>query len=366
MGGQEIAFSFTEAQVRARQGRALIHVSLDAADTAAGIVYWALSEAGLDGKLGIAMAYVTAYAAVAQCEADTLRPLGDGHITEGLVGLAGCLTSHSGTTAKLAARALAKQFPRTDRRQLDDIAAKAGRALKYVELAGIGFKVATWLTDRKLIAAAFEAHAFAVVPRLAGPWGPNQQGYGKAHPSVIFNGGDPTGMIRNIRWKDWGAQQATGTGQAEYVWPGTSVADNGFSPAAVVAYRLGTCHGRPTYNAIQWYFPQYGERFDPSEPTYNLCTGEAPDHPYVPLPRCPDSPLHASLGIAIEVQAHNIDCDEVARLIAVAPVDAYLQNGGRFEQAGFRCGTQGFGDLGIALFDCSDGVRELLYKVDER
>jgi hypothetical protein len=165
MGGQEIAFSFTRDQVEQRQGGALIHVSPDAPDAAAGLVFWAIQNAGERGMLGSAGAYLTAYAAIGQCEAGVLRPFERGDWAEGLSGLVGCLTSNRDTTTKLVSRALVKQFPDKDPRELGQLAAKLGSGLRYVAIAGAGFKVATWFTDRRLPAAAFEAHAF-VVPTL--------------------------------------------------------------------------------------------------------------------------------------------------------------------------------------------------------
>jgi hypothetical protein len=41
----------------------------------------------------------------------------------------------------------------------------------------------------------------------------------------------------------------------------------------VVAFDLGLCEGRLVYRAIQWYFPTYGEAFDPNF-FINICTGD--------------------------------------------------------------------------------------------
>jgi hypothetical protein len=38
-------------------------------------------------------------------------------------------------------------------------------------------------------------------------------GWGAAHPSEIFNGGDPSGLVTHIRWSSWGGQTATGRGK---------------------------------------------------------------------------------------------------------------------------------------------------------
>jgi len=111
-----------------------------------------------------------------------------------------------------------------------------------------------------------------VVAILAGPWATGQQGYGHAKPSTIFNGGDPTGLVRHIHWASWGATKATGTGVAEYVGPHQDVAHGKDESARIVAFHLGVCHGRMAYNAIDWYFPQHRQHFSPT--TYiDPCTG---------------------------------------------------------------------------------------------
>jgi hypothetical protein len=109
------------------------------------------------------------------------------------------------------------------------------------------------------------------VPLLGAEWGPNQKGYGQPHPTTIFNGGDPTGLVTHIRWQSWGAQTAVGEGTGWYA-PGT-VADGHKASARVVAFSLGTCNGYRTYTAIEWYFPQYGESFNPRS-YINVCTGQ--------------------------------------------------------------------------------------------
>jgi hypothetical protein len=37
-------------------------------------------------------------------------------------------------------------------------------------------------------------------------------GWGSAHPSVIFNGGDPSGRAWNLQWIDWGTAVARARG----------------------------------------------------------------------------------------------------------------------------------------------------------
>jgi hypothetical protein len=65
---------------------------------------------------------------------------------------------------------------------------------------------------------------------------------------------------------------------SDYVGPSQSVATGTEEPATVVAFRRGTCHGQLMYQAVEWYFPQHGQRFDPHR-YENICTGA-----YAPAP----------------------------------------------------------------------------------
>ncbi|HEY9242717.1 MAG TPA: hypothetical protein VIP48_12080 [Streptosporangiaceae bacterium] len=98
------------------------------------------------------------------------------------------------------------------------------------------------------------------------------QGFGLVEPAKIFNGGDPTGLVRHITWQSWGARKAIGQGLAEYVGPNQSVATGTQQPATVVAFHLGTCDGKLMYQAVEWYFPGEHQSFSPSH-YENICTG---------------------------------------------------------------------------------------------
>jgi hypothetical protein len=77
-------------------------------------------------------------------------------------------------------------------------------------------------------------------------------------------------------WSSWGGTQATAAGTAEYVGPNQSVAQGTEQTATVVAFNLGTCDGKLMYQAVEWYFPQHGQAFNPAM-YENVCTGS-----YVP------------------------------------------------------------------------------------
>jgi hypothetical protein len=116
------------------------------------------------------------------------------------------------------------------------------------------------------------AHA-DILPTLGKIWSEDQQGYGQVKPTTVSNGGDPTGVVTDVTWSSWGGNTATGTGASTYLSANaSSMADAIQAKATIVAFDLGTCDGKLMYQAIEWYFPEYGESFDPS--TYiNICTG---------------------------------------------------------------------------------------------
>jgi hypothetical protein len=111
------------------------------------------------------------------------------------------------------------------------------------------------------------------VPVLAGPWSTYQEGYGHARPKRIFNGGDGSGLLQEVRWTTWGHAKAIGEGIGLYVAPRQSNAEGTRERARVVAFQLGYCHGKHAYEAIEWYFPQHGQRFNPNQ-YIEACTGE--------------------------------------------------------------------------------------------
>lgn len=118
----------------------------------------------------------------------------------------------------------------------------------------------------------------ATVPVLGRPWAPYQHGYGEARPAGIDNGGDPTGVVTGITWQSWGGATATGSGTSTYVPPGQPVAAGRQEMATVVAFHLGTCRGTLMYQAVEWFFPQEGDRFNPSVYT-DICSGTYAGNP---------------------------------------------------------------------------------------
>jgi hypothetical protein len=78
------------------------------------------------------------------------------------------------------------------------------------------------------------------------------QGFGSVKPRTVYLGGDPTGDVTAIRWRQWGLGHAVGFGRG---WcPGRSVASGHPCSVALHAYGLGTCHGRLAYRTLAFYF----------------------------------------------------------------------------------------------------------------
>jgi hypothetical protein len=116
------------------------------------------------------------------------------------------------------------------------------------------------------------------VPTLGQPAGlfAHGQGFGQVKPATVDNGGDPTGLVTAISWHSWGGSSATGTGTSDYVGPNQTVATGTQQPVTIVAFDLGDCGGRLMYRAVEWYFPQHRQSFNPRQ-YEDVCTGS-----YVP------------------------------------------------------------------------------------
>jgi hypothetical protein len=68
-------------------------------------------------------------------------------------------------------------------------------------------------------------------------------GWGTPHPSVIYNGGVPSGKAWNLRWSSWGSASSTAHG---LTWLYRPLGGYYGKPGAIEfrAYRLGRCEVR--------------------------------------------------------------------------------------------------------------------------
>jgi hypothetical protein len=119
--------------------------------------------------------------------------------------------------------------------------AVTGLALVLVALCALGAASAASAASPTLGAKAFAA-----------PYG---KGFGTAEPAEIFNGGDPSGSVREIKWSGWGDPSAIGYGLNPIFKP-----HGGYyrKPARVElrATDLGKCGGRAAYTRLEIRAPK--------------------------------------------------------------------------------------------------------------
>src|SRR5689334_19397226 len=90
------------------------------------------------------------------------------------------------------------------------------------------------------------------------------RGFGTVRPTIIDNGGDPTGLLLDVTWFSWGGPTAMGTGTGFYQPPNATVSQAFKVRAEVEAFDLGTCNGKPAYLHVQWWYPSKGQTFHPT------------------------------------------------------------------------------------------------------
>ena len=87
---------------------------------------------------------------------------------------------------------------------------------------------------------------------FAAPYG---EGWGTAEPSEIFNGGDPSGSVRDIKWSGWGNPTAIGYGLNPIFKP-----HGGYyrKPARIElrATALGKCGKQAAYTKLEVRIPK--------------------------------------------------------------------------------------------------------------
>jgi hypothetical protein len=84
---------------------------------------------------------------------------------------------------------------------------------------------------------------------------PYGAGFGHPEPEVIFNGGDPSGEVSKIHWRNWGDPSAIGTGQTPIFKPGGGY----FRKRARVelrATKLGECGAKVAYTRLEIRAPK--------------------------------------------------------------------------------------------------------------
>jgi len=83
---------------------------------------------------------------------------------------------------------------------------------------------------------------------------PGGLGWGRAEPERLFNGGDPSGDIAAIHWRDWGGDEAIGFGQTSVFKPSGGYYPN---PAKIElrAHGIGRCGLQRAYTKLSVRIP---------------------------------------------------------------------------------------------------------------
>lgn len=101
----------------------------------------------------------------------------------------------------------------------------------------------------------------------------NEAGFGAVKPRHVFLGGDPTGNVTSVSWRNWGSQRSMGFGTG---WcPGRSVASGHPCPVSLHAYALGSCHRRRAYTEMSFYFKPRPNSHWRLGSKWNICRGTA-------------------------------------------------------------------------------------------
>jgi hypothetical protein len=162
------------------------------------------------------------------------------------------------------------------KRNLDADGDRAGGAMRNrwrnLAVAGALVLAGSFMTSGPAVALTAPVHHEPTLGVRTGLFA-HGSGFGQVAPTEVFNGGDPTGLVTSIIWHGWGGPQATGIGRGLYVAPGQAVAQGTIESVRIVAFDLGTCNGRYMYAAVEWYFPQHKQAFDPGQ-FEDVCTGE--------------------------------------------------------------------------------------------
>lgn len=141
-----------------------------------------------------------------------------------------------------------------------------GKVLKVASIAGLARDVWAQIPDAfaqvgadrpgdvELALRGKPSPAVLGVADLMGPYG---EGWGTARPSIISNGGVPSGVASDITWSDWGSPDAFGEGLTSLYLP-----EGGYysEPGQIQlrASELGTCYegGPPTYRRLLARVPE--------------------------------------------------------------------------------------------------------------
>ncbi len=125
--------------------------------------------------------------------------------------------------------------------------------LRWVAVVALIVGLATTATASAAAGVVIGAKAFAPVGK----------GWGTMKPRELFNGGDPSGLITQIHWTQWGGSVAVGTGRNPIFKPGGGYYAQQV-PIKLRASAIGNCAGRSAYTKLSVREPSRpGGKFGP-------------------------------------------------------------------------------------------------------
>jgi hypothetical protein len=175
---------------------------------------------------------------------------------------------------------------------------------------------------------------------------PDVLGFGSVRPpEVSLSEAGDTGRVGSIKWTSWGGIRATGTGLADWVWPGWCEAcGSDIIKATVVAWDLHSCGGHAAYEDFEWFFPSRGQSFTNYRRLPDLCSGSIGE---VKVPfksgTCASLP---DVGVS-SISAFATSCTVARSFLNNSAFKHYLGENARFELHGWWCGSE----LGAQLGD---------------
>lgn len=180
---------------------------------------------------------------------------------------------------------------------------------------------------------------------------PNGSGFGTPHPSSIFNGGVPSGLVTHISWHAWGSKVATGTGRTSIYKPqGGYYAKSG--KVSLRAENIGQCSGQsaPAYTVLlvrepPWPGGPLGSWFKWSG-TKTICDYNEQDpryeYPKRPPGDCGQLGKDYKPADLFDIRAYRVSCSR-ARRVAVHSRSSFRnckRNECTTRRDGFRCHWQ--------------------------
>ena len=208
-----------------------------------------------------------------------------------------------------------------------------------------------------LAPGAARASAADAPPALGvgGLMGPDGEGWGRAHPRRVSNGGAPSGRIERVRWRRWGTRVAAGRGRTSVYKPGGGYYDKPV-PVRVRALRLRTCPSAPDRRAYTRMIVSH--RVRPGGPwtawgpwTLDLCNFASRPKPCRPV-------VFRSGGHgASDIGAWDVRCRVARRLARASRRVAIRRRRGPSGPAEYARRWHGFACAGYSLSATSEAAR---------